>query len=109
MTVRFDVPSTIRRFDETVCCGNIGMVKDFVVALRIDSVQAARHRLFRQSRGSSAEDEGCSQSNLDLGQHFLNHPPVGCRLRLAVAHRGPYRRRYIAPPALAVAAFTSRV
>jgi hypothetical protein len=73
VTICLDVPSAIRRFDETECGGNLGMVKDFVVAVGINSVQAARHHrpmTFRQSRGSSAEDDGCSQSNLGLGEHF---------------------------------------
>jgi hypothetical protein len=67
MTIWSHVPSAVRRFDVTQCGGNVGMVKDFVVAVRVNSVQNARHHrtmTFRQSFGSNAEDEDSRQGNL---------------------------------------------
>jgi hypothetical protein len=69
MTIWSHVPSAVRRFDVTQCGGNVGMVKDFMVTVRVNSVEAARHQRtmsFRQSLGSNAEDEDSRESNLGL-------------------------------------------
>jgi hypothetical protein len=78
------VPGAVRRLDETICSGGGGIAKDLGVVNRIDSVQAAwPHRpsgtwaAFRESRRSSAENEGCNQGNLGLGRH-LESPSLVC-------------------------------
>jgi hypothetical protein len=67
--------------DETIGFGDGGIAENAGVISRIDAVQAARHHkpasvvpiiLPRQSRGSSAEDDGCRESNLGLCQHFVS-------------------------------------
>ena len=61
-----------RRY-EAICSGGVGIAKDAGVVSRIDAIRAARdHKptliifpgITRQSRGSSAEDEGRDKSNL---------------------------------------------
>jgi hypothetical protein len=68
---------------------------------RINAVQAARdHKpasvvpivLVRQSRRSSAEDEGCREGNLGFGQHFTS--PI-CLIEFVVSAIDQRRRRFI--------------
>jgi len=68
MTIRFYVPSTIPRFDETILSGGDGgIAENLGVDCWIDSAQAARHRrpaafaaridvMLRGHRGSGAEN-----------------------------------------------------
>ena len=80
-TVSFHLPAAIPRFDEAKFSGDSGVAKNPRVINRINADQAAREYipssvvlviLPRQSRRSSAKDDGCREGNLGLG-HFVPH------------------------------------
>src|SRR5258708_685452 len=80
-TAFFHLPAAISRLNETIFSGDSGVAKNPRVINRIDADQAARDHepssvvpviLPRQSRRSGAEDDGCREDNLRIGQHFIS-------------------------------------